>query len=179
MKNLEFKILKKQNISNSLFEEFFKILENSFLKEEFRSFEKQKDLLEKDAYNILFCFENESVIAIMAFWHLENFTFIEHFAVKEQFRKQGIGSKMMKFLLSKYKNIVILEVELPYNEVNVKRIEFYKKLGFCYNDFEYFQAPLNKGDKPLPLRIMSYPKNISKSEFNNMKSKLIKSVYKD
>ncbi len=176
---MEFRILNGKSVSNSWFDSFFEILENSFLKEEFRSFEKQKALLEKNAYNILFCFEGDEIIAITAFWHLEGFTFIEHFAVKESFRLKGIGSKMMKFLLNKYKNNVILEVELPYNEVNIKRIEFYKKLGFKYNDFEYFQAPLNKGDKPLPLRIMSYPENITNQEFNDMKAKLIKSVYKN
>lgn len=179
MKILEFKILSGKNISNALFKSFFEILESSFLKEEFRSFENQKALLEKDIYQILFCFSDDELIGIMAFWHLSEFTFIEHFAVKEPFRGKGIGRKMMKLLQCKNKNNVILEVELPYNEMNVKRIEFYKKLRFKYNDFEYYQAPLNKGDKPLPLRIMSYPESISKSEFDVIKNKLIKSVYKN
>lgn len=174
---MRFDILYKNQIDDNLFKEFYLILEKSFLKEEYRSFDNQKALVDKDIYKILFCTDNGKVLGIMAFWELEDFVFVEHFAVNPDFRNSGIGSEMMRFILKEYKNNVILEVELPYNDINKKRIGFYERLGFSFNSFEYYQSPLNEGDEPLPLRIMSYPETIGESEFKKIKSKLIKSVY--
>ena len=82
------------------------------------------------------------------------------------------------FIQNKFNNKVILEVELPYNETNRKRIYFYEQHGFSYNDFEYFQTPLNQGDEPLPLRIMSYPDPINRKEFEKAQNLLKESAYK-
>lgn len=174
---MNFEILSKSEVDNCLFKEFYSILEKSFLREEYRSFENQKALLKKDFYKILFCKEDNKVIGIMALWELGEFLFVEHFAVNPDFRNLGIGGKMMKFILENCKNTVILEVELPYNDINKRRIAFYERAGFVYNGFEYYQSPLNEGDKPLPLRIMSYPKGICEEEFLSVKSKLLKFVY--
>lgn len=174
---MDFEILSKDKITDKLFNEFYSLLKKSFLKEEYRSFEKQKSLLEKDFYKILFCKEGNKVIGIMALWELGEFLFVEHFAVNPDFRNGGIGSKMIKFVLDKYKNNVILEVELPYNDINKRRIAFYERAGFVYNGFEYYQSPLNDGDKPLPLRIMSCPSAVCEKELEAIKSKLLKIVY--
>lgn len=177
-KELEFKILKGKEISNDLFKIFYDFLKESMRKDEFRSFENQKALLDKDIYEIMFCYHKNEVVGVMAFWHLTEFEFIEHFAVKKNYRGIGIGSEMIEFIQNKFQNSVILEVELPYNETNRKRIYFYEQHGFSFNDFEYFQSPLNEGDDPLPLRIMSYPNPISQKEFDKTLNLLKLSVYK-
>ena len=110
---MEFKILNGSEITDEKFDIFYNILKKSFLKEEYRSFEKQKALLNKKIYEILFCSIEGKVAGIMAFWHLEEFVFVEHFAVDEGLRGQGIGSKMLDFIKSNLKTFVILEVELP------------------------------------------------------------------
>lgn len=177
-KKLEFKLLKGKEISDELFNEFYNYLIESMRKDEYRSYEKQKSLLEKEHYQILFCFFENRIIGVMALWRLSSFEFIEHFAVKKECRGKGIGSKMIEFIQNKFNNKVILEVELPYNETNRKRIYFYEQHGFSYNDFEYFQTPLNQGDEPLPLRIMSYPDPISRKEFEKAQNLLKESAYK-
>ena len=175
---MEFKILNGSEITDEKFDIFYNILKKSFLKEEYRSFEKQKALLNKKIYEILFCSIEGKVAGIMAFWHLEEFVFVEHFAVDEGLRGQGIGSKMLDFIKSNLKTFVILEVELPYNEINRSRIDFYARNGIKFNEFEYYQSPLNEGDKPLALRIMSYPEGLSAKKFKAVRKKLVEAVYK-
>ena len=84
---------------------------------------------------------------------------------------------MLETIKNHFNSTVILEVELPYNEMNKRRIAFYERNGFNFNDFEYFQVPLNEGDKPLPLRIMSCPEKITKQEFEVIRQKLKNAVY--
>ncbi len=175
---MRFEILKGEEISDGVFGQFYELLKSSFLREEYRSFEGQKALIKKRIYEILFCFDAEKVIGAMSFWHLDDFIFIEHFAVDESVRGQGIGTKMLRKIRDYIKGAVILEVELPYNEVNRKRIAFYERNSFCYNDFEYFQRPLNVGDEPLPLRIMSSPESLSAEKFEVVRKKLVEAVYK-
>lgn len=174
---LEFKILKGKEISDKLFKNFYNLLESSFPHIEYRSFENQKALLAKEIYHILFCFKDEIMIGAMAFWHIDGYVFIEHFAVNKAFRGHKIGTKMLEKIKNNTEGFVILEIELPYNEISRKRIDFYKRNGFYYNDFEYYQTPLNKGDKPLPLRIMSYPDYLEKTEFSKIQKALVKAVY--
>ena len=93
-------------------------------------------------------------------------------------RGKGLGSKMLKeFIGSKKSDTIILEVELPEDEISTRRIKFYERNGFKLNTYEYFQMPLRKHSAPIPLYLMSYPKNLSSDEFRNYKSLIYKNVY--
>ena len=178
MEKLNFEILGFGKISDEKFDRFYELLEKSLPRVEFRDKNRQKNLLNIKIYKILFCSVDENCVAALAFWHLDDAVFVEHFVVDKKYRGKGIGTKMLEFFKEQTKSNVILEVELPYNEMNKRRIAFYERNGFCYNDFEYYQIPLNKGDEPLPLKIMSYPKNITLQEFEQIRTKLKKAVYK-
>ncbi|MBQ5590241.1 MAG: GNAT family N-acetyltransferase [Clostridia bacterium] len=159
------------------FNKFYALLQDGLLREEYRSMTRQKELFQNDAYKVLFCCKDEQIVGVMALWELDNFVFIEHFVVKSEFRGQKIGSKMLGFINSHFDKNVILEVELPYNEINKRRICFYERNGFFYNDFEYYQIPLNPLDNPLELRIMSSFKSLNKDEFSQVKSTLYDKIY--
>ena len=175
--NYEFEFLCLDKISEDIFKSFYSILKASLPAVEFRSEQNQRNLTKKRVYELLVCKENGKVIGAIAFWHLEDFIFIEHFVIDENFRSKGIGTKMLETIKNHFNSTVILEVELPYNEMNKRRIAFYERNGFNFNDFEYFQVPLNEGDEPLPLRIMSCPEKITKQEFEVIRQKLKNAVY--
>lgn len=175
---LEFIMRKSGEVTNHEFSNFFTLLEQGLLPLEYRSFENQKALLKNDAYNILFCKQDEKILGALAFWYVEDFVFVEHFVVSPDCRNQGIGTKMLSFLENEIGCLTILEVELPHSHVNLRRIEFYKRNGFFYNLFEYFQPPLNVGDEPLELKIMSKPKELNEKEFQKIRQRLINAVYK-
>lgn len=167
------------NINHEDFNSFYELMSEAFPPIERRKLENQKKLLENDFYNIVGYKENDRVIAFIASWEFENFNFIEHFAVDNSYRGNGIGSKILKQYLNKYKNKpVFLEVEYPEDNYSKRRIEFYKRLGFSLNDYEYVQPPLEKGNELLPLKIMSYPKESNNKQLNRFRNNVYKHVYK-
>lgn len=175
---LDFVIKNSSEINFEEFCDFFALLKQGLMPLEYRSFENQKKLLKNEAYNILFCKQNGKVLGALAFWYVEDFVFVEHFVVSSECRNKGIGTKMLLFLENEIGSLTILEVELPHSALNKRRIEFYKRNGFCYNEFEYYQPPLNTGDEPLELKIMSKPKQLNEKEFQQIRQRLIKAVYK-
>ena len=157
--------------------QYWKIYNQAFPDEERRGEEAQKKLLKNEKYDISLYYKNDKVIGFMALWKLKKFTFLEHFAVNEKFRGKGLGRKILKDIKMKYGDSLILEVELPYNSIAVRRINFYKRAGFHYNNYPYFQPPYQEGRKPVELRIMSYPTAVSKEKFEVIKQMLYNQVY--
>lgn len=159
------------------FDEFFKLLKESFPEIERRNYEGQKKILENNLYNVLYYKEGKEVVAFIAFWKFEDFIFIEHLAVAERLRSKGIGKRILNTLLTIYHKKVILEVEPVEDQLTKRRVEFYNRLGFKLNDYEYKQPPLQEGNEYLKLEIMSYPEKISKEEFLEFQDKVINNVY--
>lgn len=161
------------------FEQVFSIMEQSFPKEEIRIYERQKKLLELPFYHIE-TVKNEAkeIVAFLAYWKMETFYFIEHVAVNESERGKKIGERLLKEALQKWDSFVVLEVEPPETEIAKRRIDFYERIGFVLNDFEYFQLPLRESCEKIPLKIMSWSCGISKQQFEQYKQTLYQTVYK-
>jgi len=160
------------------FDSFFELMSEAFPSIERRSYENQKKLLCNEAYNIIIeNDEEENIIAFIANWEFNDFSFIEHFAVDSKIRGNGMGTSMLKDYLKKCNKLIFLEVELPENDISVRRIEFYKRLGFHLNNFKYLQPPLQKQHDFLPLKVMSYPRRVNKMEFVNFKNVVYDEVY--
>ena len=161
------------------FDSFFELMSEAFPSIERRSYENQKKLLCNEAYNIIIeNDEEENITAFIANWEFNDFNFIEHFAVDSKMRGNGMGTSMLKEYLNKSNKPIFLEVELPQNDISIRRIEFYKRLGFHLNSFEYFQPPMQEKHDFLPLKVMSYPKSINQEEFINFKNIVYRRVYK-
>jgi len=161
------------------FDSFFKLMSEAFPSIERRSYENQKKLIGEDLYNtIVYKDKGDNIIAFIANWEFSDFNFIEHFAVDSKMRGNGIGTSMLKDYLHECNNPIFLEVELPENDISIRRIEFYKRLGFHLNNFEYFQPPLQKQHDFLQLKVMSYPRSVNEKEFINFKNVVYNRVYK-
>ncbi len=163
-------------ISN--FDEIFDLMKISFPENEYRTYENQKRLLEKNEYKIITKKnENGNVVAFLSLWSAPEFDFIEHLAVSPLCRGGGIGSEIMKKLLNNTNKSVILEIEIPCDEISIKRLRFYEKLGFKLNEYEYHQLPLRKNALPLQLNLMSYPEKLSQEQFESIKNYIHKKIY--
>ena len=163
----------------SYFDSFFNLMEEAFPSVERRSYEDAKKLLCEDLYSIIVDKdENDNITAFIASWEFNDFNYIEHFAVEGKIRGNGIGTSMLQAYLNKSNKPIFLEVELPENDVSLRRIEFYKRLGFHLNNFEYLQPPMQKQHDFLPLKVMSYPRSVDEMEFMNFKNVVYNKVYK-
>ncbi len=156
------------------FEEVYGLLEDSFPAEERRSFEGQRQLLERPDYKIL-GLRGDSLKGLAAVYDREGFLFLEHLAVSESCRNQGLGAELLKLLSERGKPIV-LEVEPPESELARRRIGFYQRNGFFLNEYPYVQPPLAAG-RPVELLLMTSGKALSQEEFQRVKTILYKDVY--
>ncbi|MDD3839148.1 MAG: GNAT family N-acetyltransferase [Clostridia bacterium] len=160
------------------FKEIWDIYQYSFPKDERRTLDLQKNILQNPMYNLKSIYSHNDLIGFIAMWDLPNFLFFEHFAIKKECRGKGYGTKVLKDLLESVSKNIILEVERPTDNISKKRISFYQRLGFCLNDYAYFQPAYTQDKQAVPLLLMSYPSGLKDSEFNMVKKTLYQTVYK-
>lgn len=159
------------------FDEVFKIMENSFPSDEYRTYDEQKNLLNKNNYKIYICRQNSDITAFVAVWEFHRFLFVEHFAVDSAFRGKGLGSQILCELSCLTKKQMCLEVEPPKDDLSTRRIAFYQRNGFFLNEFPYMQPSISKGKSPVKLKIMTFGSKASKLKFNDIKYTLYTKVY--
>ena len=148
-------------------------MQASFSDNEYRPYDEQLALFEEPEYRIYYM-----PAGFLAVWEFESFIYIEHFAVDPALRNSGTGSAMLQELVKQYQKPICLEVELPEDELTRRRIGFYERNGFVFNEYPYIQPPISKGKSPVPLRIMTYKSEITREEFQKMKEILYRRVYK-
>ena len=162
-----------QRINETNFPEIYRIMQASFSDDEYRPYDEQLALFEEPEYRIYYM-----PAGFLAVWEFESFIYIEHFAVDPALRNSGTGSVMLQELVKQYQKPICLEVELPEDELTRRRIGFYERNGFVFNEYPYIQPPISKGKSPVPLRIMTYKSEITREEFQKMKEILYRRVYK-
>lgn len=161
----------------TIFPSFYDLLRRSLPQEEMRTREGQRALLQNPDY-VIWCLQDAGrVTALLAAWELESFGFIEHLAVDESLRGQGIGGDLVQFYCARENRPVLLEVEPPATQIAQRRIGFYERHGFFQNPYPYHQLPLQEGFGEMPLILMSYPRPLEKSEFEAARETLYARVY--
>ncbi len=169
-----------KNTDDSLYSTAWSLYEASFPEDERRNLAQQKDIFKKKEYSFFAIVEKNTFLGFLSTWNLDTFIFIEHFAVKEELRGKGIGTKILLNFIQELKNgkDIVLETELPHaNPAAKKRALFYERLGFKLCLENYIQPAYHANKKPVPLYLMRYGKEISKKEFEHIKEKLYDVVY--
>ena len=138
------------------FDEVYKQMEDSFPVCERRSYKEAKAVLNNKDYTLYHIEESCKRIGFISVWQLEGFTFVEHFAIYSQFRNLGYGAKALGLAKSKWQSLV-LEAEPANCEIAKRRLDFYKRNGFCQNSFKYMQPAYREGEEDVELVIMSFP----------------------
>ncbi len=113
------------------------------------------------------------LLALLFYWIEGDILYVEFLAVNPQMRGRNLGSRIVERLLELYPDkLVILEIEPPEDEMTVRRLNFYRRLGFQPNDYEYTHPSYHTGEKahPHPLTIMSHGRTLSQNEFDRFKA---------
>ncbi|MDD9270082.1 GNAT family N-acetyltransferase [Bacillus sp. 3255] len=166
-------------MDDSEFNQVFAIMKASFPESERRTYTGQKELLSEPYYRLITEKDGSNkIIAFVAVWEFPAFRFVEHIAVDPDVRGSGLGGQLMKALLEESRKPVLLEVEPPDTDLAQRRVDFYKRLGFQLNHFDYVQPPLQTGQPDLPLNIMSYPEPLTDAVFSAYKDTMYTHVYK-
>ena len=134
---------------------------------------------DKDKFHFLVATidDGEEPIGILTYWDFEEMIYIEHFAIDEELRNQGLGKAVFLNFISQQKKQIILEVERPHDETSEHRIEFYASMGLFQNPQEYLQPPYRKGKKTVPMIVMS-KYELDDEEFDEIREIIYREVYK-
>lgn len=106
------------------------------------------------------------MVGLVVYWQFDGFIYIEHLALFPDHRRHGIGSEVLK-MLQNIGSRILLEVEIPYDEVSTNRVAFYHKSGFRSLPVAYFQPPYRFGESLLPMMLFS--------DFGNWEAEKLKS----
>ncbi len=164
-------------MQDSDFASVYSLMEASFPAEERREREAQRKCGENPAFTTYLWKEESAVKGFITVYDLQEFFFVEHFAVNPAFRNQGLGSEILTALREKLPRPLVLEVELPETEFARRRIEFYRRNGFVLHHYPYMQPPYSPEKSPVPLLLMSTVP-LSQREFFAVKTKLYSQVYR-
>ncbi|WP_406656369.1 GNAT family N-acetyltransferase [Methanolobus sp. ZRKC2] len=169
------KLIQINSTSHRYFKQVRQLYEEAFPPDEKRSPDVQKKLLQRKEYHFEVVTVKDGFAGFILWWDFAELCFIEHIATLSELRGQGIGKEILENFIQQHPKTILLEVELPNSEINQRRIAFYQRLGFHFNDWEYVQPPLYEGGKEVELRLMSYPGAIS----SNFVSCFIKEYHKE
>lgn len=135
---------------------------SSFPIEERRDLPEQRYNIDNNPdFTLLLAEDDGMPIGFFTLWNFGDFCYCEHFATDPSRRNKGYGGQIIDLILNRLSHPLMLEVELPDNDLARRRIDFYRRHGFILIEhFAYTQPPYRPDDSPLPLHLMIYnPKN--------------------
>lgn len=168
-------MIEQFNLSD--FDQIFQIMKDSFPLTEYRTYDEQKALFENKYYKVVGVKRDGRVIAFLALWGFDEFTFLEHLATTPECRNAGIGKQIICDVLASAEKLVCLEVEHPDDELTSRRVAFYERNGMFLNRYDYTQPPISEGRDPIPLFIMTSRSPISEERYIEIRDTLYDRVY--
>ena len=170
--------LKRVESKSKEFRDIWNIYLSSFSHNARRSLENQIKLFNNKLYNLSAIYYQSKLIGLIASWNFHKFIFIEHFAITKELRNKGLGTLFLGWFVSRTSKRIILEVPRPDRKrIAEKIIKFYKRLNFKLNLYNYTQPSYGRNKKAVPLYLMSYPRELNKSEFLDIQREIYRMVY--
>ena len=150
----------------------------AFPPEERRTFEGfGQQFLQKKYIKVYLAKNTDLTLGFISLWTFDHFGFIEHFAVMPQYRGQNIGNIILKEIRMVCSGPVVLETELPLDEISARRIGFYQRNGFHLLD-KYYVQPSYDGITPGPeLKLMSTSNSLSTENIEHIIKTIRTNVY--
>ena len=95
-------------------------------------------------HNNLIC-DDDRPVGLVTFWDFGDFHYIEHFATLPAMRNKGYGHRVLELLGERLRTPLVLEAELPVEELARRRVGFYARQGFRTWPHDYRQPPYRAG----------------------------------
>lgn len=159
------------------FDDAMKIYQASFPIFEQRTLKNQIEALEDEMYYSSIICENDKLIGIIFYWKYGKYTYIEHLSISPSLRGKNYGSKILRDFCKDNKD-TILEIDNPIDEISIKRLKFYSKIGFKLQDFEHIHPPYRQEYNGHYLKVLSFNRDLSKYEYDEFNTFLKTKVMK-
>ena len=93
------------------------------------SFDSNIDLNSNPFYKCLI-YEEKEILGVIVFEEIYDRIELDYIIVNDNYRRLGIASKLMEYLINYVKNNNILNITLEVNESNISALNLYKKYKF-------------------------------------------------
>ncbi len=143
-----------QSASKTYFGVLFQFYLESFPTEERRELKALVNLLSEPEMFFTAVLNDNKIVGMVVYWNFGGFLYIEHLALFPDQRRKGLGSVVLK-MLRMLGRPILLECEMPYDEISTNRVSFYNKAGFSSLPIDYFQPPYREGESLLPMMLFS------------------------
>ncbi|WP_392564202.1 GNAT family N-acetyltransferase [Orbus wheelerorum] len=147
------------------------LYDSAFPEHEKRRYQGRNSIQRLDDYYLYYFSDNGAFIGFIGSWKIDDFFYIEHFAVLPTSRGQGYGQKVLKMFSWQVKNI-ILEIDPVIDEISQKRLRFYQHCGFKENNYSHVHPSYHPQYEPHKLEILSFPISISRQTYQTFNQKL-------
>lgn len=133
---------------------------------------------DEEQFTVLLITEDNKRIGFFTTWTFDKFTYAEHFAISSEFRNGGYGKLTLETFFITLEKPLVIEVELPTDDMAKRRINFYKRMGFKdWENIIYEQPPYEKKYSPLPMMLMTYGNIDLETDISYIKDKIYTKVY--
>ncbi len=144
---------------------------------------REIDELKKQIYHVE-CDVNliltgKRIAGFVILWNFTDFVFLEHFAIEPGLRGLGIGERTLAEIKSRFQKTVILETEMPNDEVSLRRIRFYERNGFHKLSRSYFQPAYNANKPEVELKLMITNIDLDENQLDKYISLIKGKVYQN
>lgn len=145
-------------------DEAWDLYRNSFPDKEQRSLADHLRALDDPLFEADGIWTDTGLAGILFHWDCGPKTrYVEHLAVSPALRGQNMGSKALS-AFSAQVGRVILEIDPPEDEISIRRLRFYQRLGFVENPYEYLHPSFREPFVTHRLVLMSYPHPLTEGE---------------
>lgn len=167
-----------KDFSDPLLDKVEKTYNDSFPEAERRAFSLVRELVKDESrFSVYALFKDKEYAGFITAWRFVGFSYVEHFAIEASARNGGTGGEAMRQFMALCDTPIVLEVEIPTEEMSMRRIGFYERLGYVLDDHVYFQPPYRPGEPLLEMRLMTYGELDLKQSFEEVKNNLYRYVY--
>jgi len=124
-------------------------------------------------------YEDGSLKGFVGFWEIQKWVVIEHVVVHSSTLFSEAFMELISHLKRMYDDefTIIKEIDMACNHPVAEGKELYKTVGFNENPYIYIQPSFHREGINFPQRILSYPSEISYSQFKVLRSLLYHHVY--
>lgn len=145
-------------------DEAWAIYENSFPYKEQRSMEDHLRALEDPRFEAEGIWLGDRLAGFLNHWTWgEGFSYCEHLAMSPELRGQRVGSRALEAFCARAGKVV-LEIDLPVDDISIRRLHFYQRLGFVDNPYVYRHPSYRPPFTTHQLVLMSYPDPLTDAE---------------
>ena len=153
--------------SETVQKQAWELYEFSFPLHERRSYASHMRAMQDPNFDCRLVMDGNQFVGLLWIWKWSDLVFVEHLAIEPALRGKNYGSYVLQALIDQSNDsLVILEIDPPVDEISVRRLHFYQRMGFLMNQYPYTHPSYCIPSIPHSLELLTYGREASREELD-------------